>query len=165
MPDLIVIGGGLAGCEAAWQAATRGVRVTLYEMRPHDPDRGSRERAIGRAGMLKLAWIEPVDRAPGLLKQELRLLDSLLIRCADESAIPAGGALAVDRDLFAQQVTDAIESHPRIKVIREEIKTIPDCPVIVASGPLTSPRFRGHCTGNRPGTPLFLRCYRCHRNV
>jgi methylenetetrahydrofolate--tRNA-(uracil-5-)-methyltransferase len=139
MPDLIVIGGGLAGCEAAWQAARRGVRVTLYEMRPMIQTGAHVSAQLAELVCSNSLGSNLIDRAPGLLKEELRRLDSLLIRCAEESAIPAGGALAVDRDVFARQVTEAIEGHPRIKVIREEIKSIPDGPVIVASGPLTSP--------------------------
>jgi methylenetetrahydrofolate--tRNA-(uracil-5-)-methyltransferase len=139
MPDLIVIGGGLAGCEAAWQAARRGVMVTLYEMRPMIQTGAHVSAQLAELVCSNSLGSNLIDRAPGLLKEELRRLDSVLIRCADESAIPAGGALAVDREVFARCVTEAIESHPRIKVVREEIQSIPNGPVIVASGPLTSP--------------------------
>ncbi|MCX8061110.1 MAG: methylenetetrahydrofolate--tRNA-(uracil(54)-C(5))-methyltransferase (FADH(2)-oxidizing) TrmFO [Anaerolineales bacterium] len=135
---LIVVGGGLAGCEAAWQAAQRGVRVRLYEMRPlvntgaHVTDRLAELVCSNSFGS------NQVDRGTGLLLNELRMLGSFLIRCADEAALPAGRALAVDRDKFSQRVTKAILEHPNITVIREEVKSIPEAPAIIASGPLTS---------------------------
>lgn len=138
-PDLVVVGGGLAGCEAAWQAAQQGLRVCLYEMRPlvstgaHVTDRLAELVCSNSLGA------NQNDRASGLLLHELRLLGSLLIRCADATAIPAGRALAVDREKFSNTVTQAILSHPNIVVVREEIKTIPKNPAIIASGPLTSP--------------------------
>jgi len=138
-PELVVVGGGLAGCEAAWQAAQRGVRVCLYEMRPlvstgaHGTDRLAELICSNSLGA------NQIDRATGLLLHELRLLGSLLIRCADETAIPAGRALAVDREKFSLAVTQAILSHSNIVVVREEIKAIPPNPAIIASGPLTSP--------------------------
>ncbi len=136
--DLIVVGGGLAGCEAAWQAAQRGVHVCLYEMRPlvstgaHTTDRLAELICSNSLGSNQF------DRATGVLLNELRMLDSLLIRCADETALPAGRALAVDRDRFSQKVTQAIQSQPNITVFREEVKTIPSTCTIIASGPLTS---------------------------
>src|SRR3954467_15996758 len=124
-PELIVIGGGLAGTEAAWQAAEAGVNVHLYEMRPR---RNTPAHVTGNLAELvcsnSLGSNLP-DRAPGLLKNELRRLDSLLMRCAERAAVPAGGALAVDRDRFAQEVTTAIETHPRIRLVREEVMSIP----------------------------------------
>lgn len=137
--DLVVVGGGLAGCEAAWQAAQQGVRVRLYEMRPlvstgaHVTDRLAELVCSNSLGA------NQIDRATGLLLHELRLLGSLLIRCADATAIPAGRALAVDREKFSNTVNQAILSHPNIVVVREEIRTIPHNPAIIASGPLTSP--------------------------
>ncbi len=141
MTDLIIVGGGLAGSEAAWQAASRGLSVIIYEMRP--------ERETGAHVSSDLAELvcsnslgsNFEDRAPGLLKSELRKIGSLLIQCADETAVPAGGALAVDRFAFSKLVTERIENHPRISVIRKEIVTIPDAPTIIASGPLTSDRL------------------------
>jgi methylenetetrahydrofolate--tRNA-(uracil-5-)-methyltransferase len=136
----IVIGGGLAGSEAAWQAAQRGLGVTLYEMRPgrmtpaHVSDRLAELVCSNSLGS------NLQDRAPGLLKEELRLLGSVVMACADASAVPAGGALAVDREAFAQMVTDRITTHPRITLRREEVTTIPPGgPVVMATGPLTSP--------------------------
>lgn len=134
-----VIGGGLAGTEAAWQLAQRGIRVTLYEMRPvrqtgaHVSDRLAELVCSNSLGS-KLA-----DRATGVLLNEMKMLRSKLIACAEESAVPAGGALAVDREVFAQLVTDAINTHPLIEVRREELAEIPEGPCIIATGPLTSP--------------------------
>lgn len=134
-----VIGGGLAGTEAAWQLAERGLLVDLYEMRPqrttgaHVTDRLAELVCSNSLGS-KLR-----DRATGLLQHEIKRLRSKLIACAEGAAVPAGGALAVDRELFATTVTTAIDSHPNIRVIREEVQTIPDGPAIVATGPLTSP--------------------------
>ncbi|HZD57266.1 MAG TPA: methylenetetrahydrofolate--tRNA-(uracil(54)-C(5))-methyltransferase (FADH(2)-oxidizing) TrmFO [Anaerolineales bacterium] len=141
MPDLIVVGGGLAGCEAAWQAAKHGLKVSLYEMRPHVETGAHTGPQLAELVCSNSLGSNLPDRAAGLLKQELRRLDSLLIQIADETAVPAGGALAVDRDLFAQRVTRSIDNHPNIKLIREEVTGIPDGPVVIASGPLTSQRL------------------------
>lgn len=136
---LTIIGGGLAGSEAAWQAAQRDLDVVLYEMRP--------SRATGAHVSADLAELvcsnslgatQP-EKAGGLLKEELRRLGSLLLECAEATALPAGGALAVDRDAFAQLVTARIQQHPRITVIREEMRSVPTGPAVIASGPLTSP--------------------------
>jgi methylenetetrahydrofolate--tRNA-(uracil-5-)-methyltransferase len=137
-PDLIIIGGGLAGSEAAWQAATRGIKVNLYEMRPIVQTGAHQSPYLAELVCSNSLGSNLPDRAAGVLKEELRSLDSLLIKCADETAVPAGGALAVDRELFAQQVTSRIEKHPNIIIIRQEIKGIPNSPSIIASGPLTS---------------------------
>jgi len=135
---LLVIGGGLAGSEAAYQAAQRGIKVRLYEMRPRKNTGAHVTDKLAELVCSNSLGSNLIDRASGLLKAELRLLDSLVVRCADESAVPAGGALAVDREKFAQSVTARIESHPNIEIIREEVTRIPDEPCIVASGPLTS---------------------------
>ncbi|MDA1306160.1 MAG: methylenetetrahydrofolate--tRNA-(uracil(54)-C(5))-methyltransferase (FADH(2)-oxidizing) TrmFO [Acidobacteria bacterium] len=137
-----IIGGGLAGSEAAWQAATMGADVTIYEMRPvratavHQTDR------LAELVCSNSFRGDKLDNAVGLLKEEMRRLGSLIMRVADEVRVPAGAALAVDRQQFAERVTAAIEAHPRIRVIREELATIPasspSSPVIVATGPLTS---------------------------
>jgi methylenetetrahydrofolate--tRNA-(uracil-5-)-methyltransferase len=139
MTDLIVIGGGLAGSEAAWQAAERGLRVGLYEMRPLLQTGAHQSHALAELVCSNSLGSNLPDRASGLLKNETRLLGSMLLECAEETSLPAGGALAVDRDLFAQKVTQRIEAHPNIEIVRAEVKAIPDLPVIVASGPLTSP--------------------------
>ncbi|GAB4535706.1 MAG: methylenetetrahydrofolate--tRNA-(uracil(54)-C(5)) -methyltransferase (FADH(2)-oxidizing) TrmFO [Anaerolineales bacterium] len=137
-PELTIIGAGLAGSEAAWQAARRGVRVRLYEMRPQVPTGAHTGGALAELICSNSLGSNLPDRAPGLLKEELRRLGSLLIRCADETALPAGGALAVDRDGFSAAVTRALETHPNIQIIRQEVQAVPDTPAIIASGPLTS---------------------------
>lgn len=138
MPDLIVVGGGLAGCEAAWQAAEQGLTVELFEMRPLKMTGAHTTNQLAELVCSNSLGSNLNDRASGLLKEELRRLGSMLLACAHETALPAGGALAVDRDLFAQAVTSRISSHPRIRVVREEIEDIPSSPTIIASGPLTS---------------------------
>jgi methylenetetrahydrofolate--tRNA-(uracil-5-)-methyltransferase len=136
---LIIIGGGLAGSEAAWQAARLGLRVDLYEMRP---TRGTPVHRTGDLAELVCSnslKSNLLDTASGLLKEEMRRLDSLVISVADRVKVPAGGALAVDRDLFARGVTEAIEARPEIRIIREEARAIPEeGPCIVATGPLAS---------------------------
>lgn len=137
-PQLTVVGGGLAGTEAAWQAAELGLSVTLCEMRPvrmtpaHTTDRLAELVCSNSLGS------NLVDRAGGLLKAELRRMGSLILRAAEASAIPAGGALAVGREAFADFVTQAIEAHPRIRVLREEVDRVPAGPAVIATGPLTS---------------------------
>jgi methylenetetrahydrofolate--tRNA-(uracil-5-)-methyltransferase len=138
LPVVQVIGGGLAGSEAAWQLAQRGVPVRLYEMRPRQMTPAHRTDRLAELVCSNSLGSDLPDRAPGVLKAELRRLGSLLLACADRSVVPAGGALAVDRDLFAQQVTQAIVRHPLITLVREEVTAIPDGPCIVATGPLTS---------------------------
>jgi methylenetetrahydrofolate--tRNA-(uracil-5-)-methyltransferase len=137
-----IIGGGLAGCEAAWQAASAGLPVTLYEMRPV---RGTAVHKTDRLAELVCSNSfrgDKVDNAVGLLKEEMRRLGSLVLRAAEQSRVPAGAALAVDRERFADAVTEAIGAHPLIRVVRDEVVSIPEArtsdPVIVATGPLTS---------------------------
>ncbi|MFL7894373.1 MAG: methylenetetrahydrofolate--tRNA-(uracil(54)-C(5))-methyltransferase (FADH(2)-oxidizing) TrmFO [Anaerolineales bacterium] len=150
-PIIKIIGGGLAGSEAAWQAANNGLSVELFEMRP-----GVSTGAHTTSGLAELVCSNSlgsdiVDRASGLLKQELRILGSLLIQCADQTAVPAGGALAVDREKFSDLVTEKIVSHPNIELVREEFQEIPDDLAIIASGPLTSKALSGallNFTGN-----------------
>jgi methylenetetrahydrofolate--tRNA-(uracil-5-)-methyltransferase len=136
--EITVIGGGLAGCEAAWQAAKRGMQVRLFEMRPNQSTGAHLTGDLAELVCSNSLGSNLLDRASGLLKEELRILGSLLLECAEATALPAGTALAVDREAFARLVTERIHNHPRITVIREEVKAIPAGPVIVASGPLTS---------------------------
>ena len=138
MIDLIVIGGGLAGSEAAWQAAQRGLKVRLYEMRPNLQTGAHQTQDLAELVCSNSLGSNLHDRASGLLKDEARMLGSMLLECAEEASLPAGGALAVDRELFARKVTERIEAHPNIEIVREEVKEIPDSPAIIASGPLTS---------------------------
>jgi len=138
MTRLIIIGGGLAGSEAAWQAAQRGLKVHLYEMRP-EMSTGAHETAdLAELVCSNSLGSKLPDRASGVLKSELRRLGSMLLECAEAAALPAGGALAVDRVQFARLVTEKIHSHTNIEVIRQEVPEIPQAPAIVASGPLTS---------------------------
>jgi methylenetetrahydrofolate--tRNA-(uracil-5-)-methyltransferase len=139
-PHVVVIGAGLAGCEAAWQAARRGLDVVLHEMKPErfSPAHASQDFAeLVCSNSLRASGFA---NAVGLLKQEMRRLGSLVIGAADETAVPAGKALAVDRVAFARRITEAIESHPRIRVVRGVVERIPDAErVILATGPLTAP--------------------------
>lgn len=135
-----IIGGGLAGCEAAWQAARCGARVILHEMRPVKQTAVHRTDRLAELVCSNSLRADTLDRAGGVLKQELRRLDSIIIAAADETRIPAGTALAVDREAFAQRVTERIASVHRIEVRREEVTELPkDVVTIIASGPLTSP--------------------------
>lgn len=135
---LTVVGGGLAGSEAAWQAAERGMMVTLYEMRPRKSTPAHTTDKLAELVCSNSLGSNLPDRAPGLLKNELRSMNSLLIRCAEEAAVPAGGALAVDRQAFSDKVTTSLYSHPNIKVVTQEVKAIPDGPTVIATGPLTA---------------------------
>lgn len=136
--DLSVVGGGLAGSEAAWQAASRGLQVNLYEMRPEVLTPAHTGGLLAELVCSNSLGSSLIDRAPGLLKEEIRRLGSLLMECADSSAVPAGRALAVDREVFAKLVTERIQAHPNIQVIRHEITEVPEGLTIIASGPLTS---------------------------
>jgi methylenetetrahydrofolate--tRNA-(uracil-5-)-methyltransferase len=133
-----VVGGGLAGSEAAWQAAEHGVEVRLYEMRPEKQTGAHQSGQLAELVCSNSLGSKLGDRASGVLMSELQQLASLLLNCAEGSAVPAGGALAVDRTDFSRRVTERIESHPMIRVIREEVKRIPDGRSVIASGPLTS---------------------------
>jgi methylenetetrahydrofolate--tRNA-(uracil-5-)-methyltransferase len=133
-----VVGGGLAGSEAAWQIAERDFNVTLYEMRPHKTTGAHVSDRLAELVCSNSFGSKLPDRASGLLKTELNMLRSLLLDCAERAALPAGGALAVDRELFATSVTEALTTHPRVQIVREELTTIPDGPTILATGPLTS---------------------------
>jgi methylenetetrahydrofolate--tRNA-(uracil-5-)-methyltransferase len=143
MTDLLVIGGGLAGSEAAYQAARRGLRVRLYEMRPAIQTGAHQTQDLAELVCSNSLGSNLPDRASGVLKNELRALGSMLLECAETASLPAGGALAVDRELFARLVTERIEKHPNIEVVREEVKETPNTPTIIASGPLTSPALSG----------------------
>ena len=133
-----VVGAGLAGCEAAWQLAQRGVSVRLCEMKPsqHSPAHHSDDFAeLVCSNSLRS---DELTNAAGLLKEELRRLDSLILSCADANRVEAGGALAVDREAFAAAVTEKIRNHPNIEVVYGEVTEIPEGRVVIASGPLTS---------------------------
>ena len=138
MTNITVIGGGLAGSEAAWQIAQSGLKVRLYEMRPTNPTGAHLSGDLAELVCSNSLGSNLPDRASGVLKNELRALNSMLLDCAEATAIPAGAALAVDREAFAKLVTEKIQNHTNIELIREEVKEIPDTPTIIASGPLTS---------------------------
>ncbi len=133
-----IIGAGLAGSEAAWQVATKGVPVRLYEMRGVKQTPAHRSTDFAELVCSNSLRAAGLTNAVGLLKEEMRQLGSLVIEAADLHAVPAGGALAVDRELFSQTITTRLEQHPFIEVIRDEIKEIPEGIVIIATGPLTS---------------------------
>ena len=138
MEPVTVLGAGLAGCEAAWQLAKRGIPVTLYEMKPQKFSPAHKSQGLAELICSNSLKASRIDSAAGLLKEEMRRLGSLLVPCAEQCAVPAGGALAVDRDQFSRLVTQAIEDEPRITLRREEVTELPAGPAIVATGPLTS---------------------------
>ena len=138
MNHVTVIGAGLAGSECAWQLAQRGVAVTLREMKPEKRTPAHVTDYFAELCCSNSLRGAGLENAVGLLKEELRRLNSLVIRCADATAVPAGGALAVDRDGFARMVTETIFSHPNITMIPGEVTSIPEGDVVIASGPLTS---------------------------
>jgi len=139
--EIIIVGGGLAGAEAAYQIARRGREVTLFEMRPDVFTPAHKTSYLSELVCSNSLKSKELKNAHGLLKEELRHLDSLVIRAADETSIPGGKALVVDRDRFSKIITDILETHPFIKVVRKEIRDIPSGLVIIATGPLTSDAF------------------------
>ena len=136
--DVSVIGAGLAGCEAAYQLAKRGFHVRLYEMKPvkHSPAHHSDDFAeLVCSNSLRS---DALTNAVGVLKEEMRQIGSLIMQVADNNKVPAGSALAVDREKFAKKVTELVRNHPNIEVIAEEVTKIPEGPTIIATGPLSS---------------------------
>ena len=134
-----VIGAGLAGCEAAYQLAKRGIKVKLYEMKPVKRTPAHKSDLFAELVCSNSLKAARVASAAGMLKEEMRMLDSLLMKCADKCTVPAGGALAVDRDIFSNLVTEEINNNPNIEIINEEIDTLDfDDPTVIATGPLTS---------------------------
>lgn len=134
-----VIGAGLAGCEAAWQIAKRGINVRLFEMKPRKMTPAHKSKNFAELICSNSLKADRIESAAGLLKEEMRRIGSLLMECADKCRVPAGGALAVDRDIFSSMVTEKIRTHPLIEVIEEEVTDIPnDTVTVIATGPLTS---------------------------
>ena len=133
-----VIGAGLAGCEAAWQLANRDIDVLLYEMKPNKMTPAHHSTDFAELVCSNSLRGDRLENAVGLLKEELRRLDSLILSCAEATRVEAGGCLAVDRGGFSKMVTEKIRSHPRITEVEEEVTRIPEGPVIIATGPLTS---------------------------
>lgn len=140
--DIVIVGGGLAGSEAAWQAANRGAKVTLYEMRPKEMTKAHKTGGLAELVCSNsLGSADPLN-APGILKEEMRRLNSLVIAAAEQARVPAGSALAVDRDQFSSHITRALQGHPQIRILHEEAADIPiDCLCIIATGPLTSDKL------------------------
>ncbi|HSJ33124.1 MAG TPA: methylenetetrahydrofolate--tRNA-(uracil(54)-C(5))-methyltransferase (FADH(2)-oxidizing) TrmFO [Longimicrobiales bacterium] len=138
MADVLVVGGGLAGCEAAWQLAERGHTVTLREMRPVRSTPAHQTQDLAELVCTNSFKSEDLGNAHGLLKAEMRDLGSILLRAADAARVPAGQALAVDRDVFAREMTERMQRHPNITVERGETTALPDGPAVIATGPLTS---------------------------
>ena len=136
--DLIVIGGGLAGCEAAWQAAQRGLKVSLYEMRPYTQTPAHTTGWLAEIVCSNSFGSNQRNKPAGLLKTELRRLNSFILSCADDTSLPAGGALAVDREQFSRLVTERLGNTTGVEIVRKELTTIPHAPCIITSGPLTS---------------------------
>jgi len=151
--EIVIIGAGLAGSEAAWQAAKRGIRVKLYEMRPQKSTPAHKTGDFAELVCSNSLRAVSLENAAGLLKEEMRRLESLIVSCAEMTRVPAGGALAVDRHSFSRRVTEFLCGHPLIEVCREEIKEIPpDGIVVIATGPLTSPALAesiGRFTGEQ----------------
>ena len=138
MSEVKVIGAGLAGAEAVWQLAQRGLQVTLYEMKPHKKSPAHHSNDFAELVCSNSLRGDRLENAVGLLKEELRRCGSLILQCAEATRVEAGGCLAVDREGFAAMVTEKIRSHPNITVVAEEITEVPEGPVIIATGPLTS---------------------------
>ena len=135
---VIIIGGGLAGSEAAWYLANSGVKVEMWEMRPNKLTPAHHTGYLAELVCSNSLKAEALDNASGLLKAEMDLLNSLIIKCASKSRVPAGGALAVDREIFSASVTQNLENHPNITVIHREADAIPEERAIIATGPLSS---------------------------
>ncbi len=154
MNEVTVIGGGFAGCEAAMQLAKRGIRVKLYEMKPARFSPAHKSENLCELVCSNSFKAQRVESAAGLLKAEMELLGSVCVKCAKETAVPAGGALAVDRELFSAAVTKAVENEPNIEIVREEVTAIPrEGVVIVAAGPLASEALSADIAG-LCGAPL-----------
>ena len=154
--SLIVIGGGLAGSEAAWQAAQRGVQVSLYEMRPEKPTEAHKTASLAELVCSNSLRSNDIYTGPGLLKKELSMAGSLIMEAAYASAVPAGSALAVDRDRFAEFISTKILNNPNINVVREEITELPDSLAVIATGPLTSPAMTEALSGRIGGDYLYF---------
>ena len=158
MPPITIIGGGLAGSEAAWQAASAGVRVVLHEMRPVRPTAVHKTDKLAELVCSNSFRGDKLDNAVGLLKEEMRRLGSVVMRAADQARVPAGAALAVDRERFSSAVTEAVGSHPLIEIVRGEVSRIPETagPLIIATGPLTSDSLSAEVAALVGGKHLYF---------
>jgi len=151
-----VVGAGLAGCECAWQLAERGIKVRLYEMKPNKTTPAHVSEHFAELVCSNSFRSDELSNAVGLLKEELRRLGSLIMKCADANRVPAGGALAVDREGYARMVTEHIKNHPNIELISEEVLDIPEGEVVIASGPLTSDGLAGKIAELCPDSDLHF---------
>ena len=154
--NVTVIGAGLAGSEAAWQLARRGIPVELREMKPAKMSPAHHTEYFGELVCSNSLRSDQLENAVGLLKEELRRMGSLILACADAHRVEAGGALAVDRHAFAQHVTEAVRSHPNIRVQEGEVTALPEGEVLVATGPLTSDALAARLTDLTGGTALHF---------
>jgi len=155
MQKVTIIGAGLAGSEAAWQAAQLGCSVELWEMRPFKETPAHRTQHFAELVCSNSLGNRSLETASGLLKEELRRLGSVILRCADANPVPAGGALGVAREDFPRAVTETVNAHPNIEVIRKEVTDIPDGPTVIATGPLTSDAL-AEKIGNLSGETLYF---------
>lgn len=137
--SVTIVGAGLAGCEAAWQLARRGMNVRLIDMKPLKFSPAHKSEGFAELVCSNSLKAEQLSNASGLLKAELRALDSLILSAAEQSRVPAGGALAVDRELFSRRITETLKNHPRVRFESQVVDSIPEAPVIIATGPLTDP--------------------------
>jgi methylenetetrahydrofolate--tRNA-(uracil-5-)-methyltransferase len=157
MEVLHIAGGGLAGAEAAWQAARLGVPVRLYEMRPDQQTPAHHTGDLAELVCSNSLRSDSLENAVGVLKEEMRRLDSLVLKAADLHRVPAGGALAVDRHLFSREITGALEAHPGIEILREEVTAVPPRGLwIIATGPLTSPALAASLAAEAGGENLYF---------
>ena len=156
MSRVTVVGAGLAGSECAWQLARRGIDVTLYEMKPQKRSPAHVADTFAELVCSNSLRSDELTNAVGLLKEELRRLGSLIMECADEHRVPAGGALAVDREGFSRAVTERIQAHPRITVIHQEVTSIPEGRVVIATGPLTEGALAAEIERLCPDTALHF---------
>ena len=154
--QVTVIGAGLAGCECAWQLAERGIKVRLFEMKPNKKTPAHVSNDFAELVCSNSFRGDDLSNAVGLLKEELRRLDSLIMKCADANRVPAGGALAVDREGYARMVTEHIKNHPNISLVEEEITEIPEGEVVIASGPLTSDALAAKIAEKCPDSDLHF---------
>ena len=157
MKDIIIIGAGLAGSEAAWQAAKRDARVTLYEMRPQKMTPAHKTAGFAELVCSNSLRGASLENAVGVLKEEMRRMGSIIMEAADATRVPAGGALAVDRHGFSDYITEHVTSHPNVTVVHEELTEIPlkdDAVTIVASGPLTEGALAEDIAGRTGGDSL-----------
>lgn len=156
MKQAIVVGAGLAGCESAWQLARRGVKVTLWEMKPREQTPAHHSNQFAELVCSNSLRGAGLSTAPGLLKEELRRCGSLIMEAADETKVPAGGALAVDREAFSAYITGKIRSHPNITIREGRVNEIPEGPCIIATGPLTDGRLAENIDALFGGEPLHF---------